>query len=334
VPWPEVEREHQWSDLLIGNGLSTHLWGRFGYRSLFTNACAAGDLDAIDRALFTRFDTENFERVLSALSTAIEVADTVGDPTDHLYERYASVKRALGEAVQVVHPLLDSVPYDIRESVRDILRDYLNVFTTSYDLLLYWCTGAGEGHVETFDGFKDRFWSNGRLEFDPTNAGINETFSTRILYLHGALHLAVNGAGVTRKRARGLWNLLEQVGLPDPNDPQERPLLITEGEAIDKQRAIQENDYLLFCQRRLRRQVAPLVVFGHSLSREDQHLIDAINRQPNRPVAVAIYDDGNTDIRARQAELRGGLKADDLFYFSSATHPLGAIEHSITLPPI
>jgi len=327
--WQAVAPAHAWSSLLVGNGFSAHLWRRFHYASLFAQACEAGHLDPADEGLFEAFQTENFERVLSALSTSITVARTLGESTDDLYERYASVQDALGGAVRHVHPRLEEVPYDTREAVRRALAGYKGIYATSYDLLLYWCMGAGSGGHESFHGFKDYFWAGGRCEFDPADTTIMEGHSARVVHLHGALHLVVNGEGVTRKRTFGGSSLLDQIGQLDPDEPQQRPLLISEGSAVDKLRAIQENDYLSFALTQLREATLPMVVFGHSLSPQDAHLIEALNRRPERPMAISIRVEDGVDVLARQAHVRHVLKARSLYFFDAATHPLGLPEHCI-----
>jgi hypothetical protein len=330
--WVDVAHKHPWNSLLLGNGFSAHLWQRFCYTSLFTEACDAGYFDELDEQLFEVFDTENFELVLSALSTSITVGKTLGDRVDHLYERYESIQHVLGQAVRDVHPALEQVPYDVRELLRRALEAYRHIFSTSYDLLLYWCMGAGSDGIESFHGFKDYFWGS-ECSFDPDDVAIADG-ATRVLNLHGALHLVVSANGVTKKRTKGMFSLLDQIGELDPTDPQRRPLLISEGSADDKLLTIQDNDYLRFGLKRLRKVKEPMVVFGHSLSEQDAHLIDALNRRTERPIAVSILVDGTTDVRARQAEIRRVLSTDDLYYFDASTHPLGDPEYRIEDDPV
>ncbi len=173
--WEDVAAEYRWRNLLVGNGLSAHVWERFHYDSLYDEACNGGFLDPDDQSLFEAFDTENFELVLSALSTSIQTLDALGEETDDLFARYNSVQVALGEAVRAVHPELMDFPDDTRAAVRAALREHHFVFTTSYDLILYWAAGYGE----TFSGFKDYFWSRG-LEFESDNVEVTGP-ATRIL---------------------------------------------------------------------------------------------------------------------------------------------------------
>jgi Domain of unknown function (DUF4917) len=133
------------------------------------------------------------------------------------------------------------------------------------------------GCGECFAPFKDHFrWGN-NCEFDPARADVFKG-EIPVYFLHGALHLVVGGRGTTWKIKRNaMQTLLDQFGQPIPGDPQARPLLVTEGSARDKLRAIEGNDYLSHALNRLREHDLPVVVFGSRLGPEDQHLVDALN---------------------------------------------------------
>jgi hypothetical protein len=90
------------------------------------------------------------------------------------------------------------------------------------------------------DRFCDCFWANGRNEFDPDDCDFFPN-ARPVYYMHGALHLIVEGSGVTRKLTKAGQTLLDQFGKPIANDPEARPLLITEASARDKVRAIEGN---------------------------------------------------------------------------------------------
>jgi hypothetical protein len=191
------------------------------------------------------------------------------------------------------------------------------IFTTSYDLLLYWAMG--------YDGywpFVDFFGGPG-CTFDVPDAIAPEVIP--VLYLHGALHLVVSGKGVTSKRVRGLNTLLGQFGRPIAGDPQARPLLVTEGTAQDKRRAIEGNHYLLALLGALGSpQVAlPTVVFGSSLSVEDDHLVEALSEHP-RPVAISMLKRPKKQLMAAQVDIWGRLNASEIYFYDASTHPLGS----------
>lgn len=283
-PWLEAAALEDWPDLLLGNGLSSHIWPAFAYDSLYDRACQANVLNQSDRRLFEMNPTVNFESVLAGLAVTIQTLETLKEPAaSRLRTRYLRVQRALGSAVRDVHIALADLPDGTREAVRDMLRDYRWVFTTSYDLVLYWCAGYGD----SFDGFVDYFFCNGRLKFHPENTVVKGEV-TCLAYLHGALHLLVDEKGVTRKRRSSAASLLEQFGSPDRDDPLARPLLIAEGNANEKSRIIKDNEYLSFGLDRLSRSKRGLVVFGLSLRDEDAHLVSALNSRPKRPIAVGL----------------------------------------------
>ena len=118
---------------------------------------------------------------------------------------------------------------------------------------------AGSG-----EGFKDYFWGE---EFDVTQTDIWGNV-TRVLYLHGGLHLYRLPSGGTYKQHVGLsGNLLDQFG----RVANRVPLFITEGSHTEKLRAIARSDYLSFALQEFARHNSSLVIFGHSLSKTDHH---------------------------------------------------------------
>jgi hypothetical protein len=303
---------------LLGNGLSINVWPRFAYRELYEHAVRGGLTDA-DRALFR--GTPNFELVLGELLRAIRICDVVGVETKPLYERYRSIQRAAGRAVREVHVNRDRVPGATRAAIREQLKQYEWVFTTSYDLLIYWSMAYPHGD---FTPFKDHFRWGGRCEFAPDRAPVFEG-DVPVYFLHGALHLVVGGSGVTWKlRRTALQTLLDQFGKPIQGDDQARPLLVTEGSARDKLQTIEGNAYLSHALGRLQRNRPPMVVFGSRLSEQDHNIVDALNLSPERPIAVSLLPSSKADLLSKQLDIYGRLKAKTLLFFDARSHPLGA----------
>lgn len=325
LSWGEVKaRYDEWSGLLLGNGLSKSVCGDFGYSSLFEKAPQDGEgaLTSDDRLLFEALGTRNFERVLAELGAAIRVADALEEPSGPYLERYQSIQRALGGAVQAVHVDYHNVPKSTLKAIGRVLQEQTYVFTTSYDLIVYWAMGAVK-----YKGLCDCFWDG--YCFDPAEPGPRDERAP-VYFMHGALHLVAMGSGLTRKRVNTtLGNLLEQFGRPLAGDEQARPLFVTEGSAQHKLVAIEENDYLSAALNQLREFKEPLVVFGSELSEQDRHLVEAINRNRDRPVAVSVHREGRSgaQIRSIKALLRSRLDTDQLVCFDAATHPLATRAH-------
>jgi hypothetical protein len=326
--WQELQAEFDgWTSLLLGNGLSRNVSGDFGYPSLFDEArrgSGSARLTKIDRRLFEALETKNFERVLADVAAAIRVAETLGQDVRPYLDRYQSIQRALGLAVKSVHVSQSSIPTRTLEGIGQVLQKQEFVFTTSYDLIVYWAMGAVR-----YAELCDCFWGENHT-FDPANSD-SPVHRTPVYFLHGALHLVVTGSGITRKLANtGLQSLLDQFGHPLDGDSQARPLLITEGSSQHKLQAIEGNDYLAHALDQLGECDLPLVVFGSDLGEQDQHLVEALNRNPDRPVAVSIRRQGKSanDIRATKAVFRSALAADPLVFFDAETHPLGQVATS------
>ncbi len=315
-------------NLLVGNGMSINVSPYFAYDSLYGEACKDfdGGLDGEDIAIFEEFDTTNFEVVLAKLRDSISLADVLGRSGKPYLKRFRSVQAALGAAVRRVHLEWTEVPSHTLTAIKEELRCYDAIFSTSYDLLTYWSIG----HDSDYEDFCDCFWANGRNEFDPDDCELFPEVQP-IYYMHGALHLIVEGSGVTRKLTKTGQTLLDQFGKPIADDPEARPLLITEASARDKLRAIEGNDYLAFAYEQLQDTTGPLVVFGHALGDQDRHLIDAINANPERPVAISMRKKSKAKLREQQSAIYGKLRAspDDIYFFNAATHPLGSSELTV-----
>jgi hypothetical protein len=323
--WEDIEDAADWRVLLLGNGLSINVWPKFDYGSLFKQAKLGDEhcrLDEVDLALFKRFETENFEVVLGSLDTAIRATTAVGQDAGALMERYESIRLSLGGAVRSVHITRAGVPDITLETIKLVMEDHESIFTTSYDLLVYWAMGFGD----KFDRLADLFWSegpHGRCEFDPEQTEVWDRW-VPVYFLHGALHLIAHGSGATRKLLRTpSETVLEQVGQPIDGDPHARLLVVSEGSSRDKLRAIQANAYLTYALGQLADCDLPLVVFGSALGDHDKHLVEAINKHPGRPVAVSVLADNDLEARILKAEICSRVSTRELYFYDARTHRLG-----------
>jgi hypothetical protein len=313
VPWPDLAGEYDWQALLLGNGLSIHVWEPFDYPSLYEQARGTG-LTAEDEALFGLHGGTNFERVLADLRVAIQVSEVLGTDRSAMEARYRSIQQALGRAIREVHLPRQEVPDRCLQGIREVLASQQVVFTTSYDLIIYWAMGYGE----TFEPFVDLFLGR-PCRFSPF---LVEAHQVPVYYLHGALHLVIEGSGQTQKLRWGDRTLLEQFGEPIPGDPEAHPLLVTEGTSADKLATIDDNAYLSHALDRLREWALPIAVFGSSLRAQDDHLVAALNENGSRPVAVSMRPNASRrELRRKQDDIYYRLNAEPLVFFDATTHP-------------
>ncbi|MGH3608054.1 MAG: DUF4917 family protein [Pseudonocardiaceae bacterium] len=325
--WENLRREHHWSGLLVGNGASRAVWNEFAYASLYATArdLAEGGLSTADRELFARLDTRNFESVLSALRTTSLVNEALNLPTEVIRERYMSIRRALANAVRTVHIPWPRVRDASLQVIRTTLLSYEWVFSTNYDLLLYWAVMSG---LPDPPDIKDFFWrrcADGEdqpwLCFVPSDVEVSGMV-TKVVYLHGGLHLYELSPSQAAKRVAGARNLLDVFYELAEDHTAAIPLFVAEGHAIDKMKAIGESPYLSFAYDRLVAHRQPLVIFGHSLGSNDQHIVDAVDGHHHLAISIRRMDEDR--IRSEKARYMQMFPGANIAFFDAASHPLGS----------
>lgn len=342
--WPDVEKSLPLEDrgLLIGNGASIAMWSEFRYASLYEMAKDTSKPDHLDDSevgVFTALETQNFELVLSALITAGKIWGIYGKPPQDINDlrtSYQRVRKSLIRAVKEVHVPFELVTEKLKDYLRQEFSKYDYVYSSNYDLLLYWSM------MNEKDRFKDFIWgndgSNPRKLFDITDTDLwdGQKPVTKVLFLHGALHLYKNADGRTFKKLSG-----DNGSLLDLFDIQGDaiPLFISEGRSRDKLSAITRNDYLSFAYERFSKHRGSLVVFGHSLTPEfDQHLLDAMRKwkrydqqrflfqqiPSKRIVAISVRPGNDPHVIIEfKSRITKVLSDYEVRFFDSRTHPLG-----------
>lgn len=280
--------------LVLGNGFSIAAHRDFAYEALVH---AGGHLSERLQHIFDQVQTSDFEAAIKSLQDAAAIASFYIDDPD-AFDRMAAdveaIKRRLVEAIAAVHP---AVATDIAEERKlacvAFLKAFLRpehpgvVFTTSYDLLLYWVAARYFGELGCHDGFggPDLRWSAERPH-------------QNLFWLHGGLHLFTTQDGIHKMRWRDV-PLIEEIqnGLRENR----LPLFVSEGDSSQKLDRIGENAYLSFARERYIAACqdgdAALLLFGSALKEQDQHILDPIGR--GRVPAVFIGINGGTQGRVR-----------------------------------
>jgi hypothetical protein len=331
--WPDVEDRADWTGLLLGNGASIAIWPQFRYSSLFEVASndVSHPLSNEDERLFEALDTENFEQVLASLKTAGIVGAALDLGVDELLEaRYRSIQRALFDAVHATHVTWDLVARNTVPALFDALTEYQYVFSTNYDLLVYWASMHKGGHR-----FKDFFWASGTT-FDASDTAIWESQEdwTRILFLHGGIHLRRLRGGGTRKVVASDGAILDQFATDYSDD--ESPLLVSEGESSDKLASITSSDYLSFAYQQFAEHEGGLVVFGQSLGDGDDHLIRPLKSWRKVPIAISMLpSDDEERLVQEQDRYRSRVSPrQSITFFDATTHPLGNADLRAQTPTV
>lgn len=290
--------------LLLGNGFSMAYDPKiFSYNALYNFVAALGD-PALTK-LFEAIKTKNFELVMGQLEMFVALLDAF-ESKEGLQERVRQaserLKQSLLDAVGSLHPEhVFKIPEEKVSRCAGFLNSYLatggSVFTTNYDLLLYWVLlrGGVPNHV---DGFgrellnpieakhgEDQEWSE--LRWGPNQERQN------IHYVHGALPFFDTGPDVVKEEYSGGAYLLENITARLQKG--EYPVFVTAGNGEEKLERIRHNRYLSFCYDSLCKTEGSLVSFGFNFGNYDLHIVDAINKaakygtgRPDRLLSVYI----------------------------------------------
>jgi hypothetical protein len=106
----------------------------FAYSSLFSSA----PLTPAAQSIFAELGTTNFEQCLECLQHAGIALRALRDPTDRVNRTYEDLRDALFEAVTTMHVPWELFPQGTHVLLVQVLKEYKAVFTTNYDLSLYW----------------------------------------------------------------------------------------------------------------------------------------------------------------------------------------------------
>lgn len=311
--WSRYAKD-DWPTLLLGNGFSMNLWAGFSYTSLYDKASFAAPAED----LFTELKTTNFEQVLECIHHARLTEEALGRSTRLTERLYKEVRDELFSEVSNSHVPWTSITKPVFDAVAKGVRAYERVFTTNYDLTLYWSLLQG---LRT-DEWADLFWNQGRV-FDPNNVDLFDPRVTAVYYLHGAIHLWQRQDGTCGKWTSAKSRLLDVLQNYTAASTKQ-PLFVSEGNSRRKLASIRRSEYLSFCLRELEDDDANTVVFGHGLGREDEHILVALNNGPKRRIAVSMYPvQRPKKLQAQKARIVAALPRQKVLFFNSRTHPLG-----------
>lgn len=324
--WNALRTSIACSGLLIGNGASMAVWHDFYYDSLFekTKSVAEKPLSQTELSVFEALGTRNFEQVLSALKTASKVNKALAISSASPRKRYYAIKEALINSMQDVHIPWRLMQAHTLQSWQDELAKYATVYCTNYDLLAPWAVMQAPKRFNDLFGVPDS-------TFELTHSATKGK-TTRVLYLHGALHLVKNQEGKARKSSGTEATLLSNFAINHSISAlDDVPLFVSESSSEDKRKSIRQSDYLSFCHEQLMNHKEALCIFGHRLGEQDQHLVHALHQAPLKTLCISIYPRSEAFIRFQKNHYTSlfAEKKLTLRFYNSKSHPLGKTSHNV-----
>lgn len=314
--------------LLLGNGFSIACRPDiFLYGKLFENADFSG-LSPYVPGLFKAFATEDFEKIIKILRDSAIAATAYGAPTsliDCLKADADGLRELLVQTIANCHP---TWPGELTEAEYKKCREFLSyfkcVYTFNYDLLLYWTQMhvSGVEQPASDDGFRkpqDNFNAD-YVTWEPS-----QSHSQNMWFLHGALHVFDTGTEVQKYT----WNntgtrLIDQIR--DAISRDFFPIFVSEGTSAEKFAHIRHSDYLSKAYRSFCEIRGTMFVLGHSLAKNDEHYLKAIEKGKLSQLYIGLHGDPMSDtnkyIVSRANALNTGRKrgpALSVSFFDSAT---------------
>jgi predicted house-cleaning noncanonical NTP pyrophosphatase (MazG superfamily) len=335
--------------LLIGNGFSiAYNPSIFSYKALSTFIEDTDDV--LLKRLFNVINTKNFEEVMQLLEVFTKFIGAFGiDPSliEKINNTAETLKKSLIEAVKALHPEhVFTISEEKSASCDRFMEYYLSnngfVFSSNYDLLLYWVLMRNKNLSNSIDNLpKDappnyiidgfgreienetsRYIPEEELEYSELRWGKHKREQT-IFYLHGTLLLFDTGTEIIKEeydKGNGDFILKR---IEKRMQDKEYPVFVTAGNAQEKLRHIMHNKYLAFCYDKLCSITGSLVTIGFSFSDNDSHIIDAINKAAkSRPrgmllsLYVGVFFDNDLQ---HMKEIEYKFKCKKIHYFNAKT---------------
>jgi Domain of unknown function (DUF4917) len=272
--------------LLLGNGFSMAYDSNiFSYNALYNFIASLNDKEL--QELFETIKTKNFELIMNQLDTfeALLVGFKANiDLIRRVQLAKSKLKQSLLDAISEMHPEhVFSVSEEKIKACSKYINDYIefggNVFTTNYDLLLYWVNMRGG--LNGSDGFgrellnPEAIKKGEEAEWSELIWGPNRE-SQNIYYVHGTLPIFDLGKEIIKEQYSNDAYLLENI--MRRMDKSQYPIFVTAGNGDEKLEHIRHNRYLTFAYDKLSEIDGSLITFGFNFGDYDMHIIEAINR--------------------------------------------------------
>lgn len=285
--------------LLLGNGFSmSYDQNIFSYNAL--SEFIDQTEDKLLKKLFGIINTRNLELIMKQLDVfyalAVEFSSDKKFAKDVINAR-ESLKTRLLDAISALHPEhVFKITEERSKKCADFLGEYLtsggHIFSTNYDLLLYWVLMQNQDKLTNFeDGFgrdlieSEEYDPDRQPEYGELEWGKNSDVQC-VHYVHGALHLFDSGVAIRKEIYDGDY-LLDNIKARI--EKKEYPIFVTAGDGRQKLEHILHNQYLDFCYKKLSSISGSLVTFGFNFGEYDEHIIDAINRAAKQSIEEKLW---------------------------------------------
>jgi hypothetical protein len=277
--------------LLLGNGFSIDY---FDYKNLLEKSGLPEGSPI--RNVFQNLETNDFEYVVRALEDAARIERSYGNlmHADQLEGDAENVRQALIHAIQETHPKnRDDLVFQY-DDVIQFLRNFAQIFSLNYDLLLYWSI-LGKG-------FTDGFGLGQKMAGGTFLGPFKEEAYCTVFNPHGGLHLFQNDVGDTFKALNDGVGVVATIS-EEIRGAKRLPLYVAEGSSKSKMKKINSVEYLRHAYKKIEESESVVFIYGHSANETDQHIYEAIFRSKTPHVYIGIHQADEQKLRAMRGQI-------------------------------
>jgi hypothetical protein len=316
IPFDEALKKSEDSKepraILLGNGFSISCNPKFDYRNLYEKSEHL--LSDQLKNLFITFDTYDFESIIEKIENAeklisvwnpqeIEIINKLNADAKHLRQIFA---KTIIDHHATYNEATSSKRFTLcgYRSCVNFLANFSQIFTTNYDLLIYWMITHEKNKQRLFpkcDGF-GRQNIQRKLIWKESSISDSKDYIQNVYYLHGALFFVSEKHLIKLDGADK--NILKIVQDRILNSG-EMPFVVFEGSTTDKLRKIENNHYLDYAYKKLKKIEGDLFIYGHALCDNDDHILQAIKQSKVKKIFIGIFnqaEEGNIKNKARILE--------------------------------
>lgn len=279
-------------NLLLGNGFSISIEQKFNYSNLLDVAVEKlpfeKKLSVTLQELFSHLKTVDFEKVLNYLNIANKINNIYQNKeiTESIENDMGIIRQAFVDGFIYTHP---RNILSISENHINFISKFDQIFTTNYDLLLYWII------MDNFKSYKNDGFGYPPVPVEPHLSHpiwLNE-LKQNTFYLHGSFHLYSSNytyKEVATNYENEYMPLLQKI--KNKIDNNEYPLIVFEGSSAEKLLTINSNPYLEYSYSMLGKIKGCLFIFGSSLNLySDKHIVDKIKLSNVEKIYIGYHND-------------------------------------------
>lgn len=284
-------------NLLLGNGFSI-AYDRtiFSYNAL--SDFVENNSNVLLKKLFKVVNNKNFEQIMLQLNISKDIIEAFNGEKSliqKIEQASDALKTSLLDAVKSLHPEhVFSIPDEKSKACAKFVQHYLDnegtIFSTNYDILLYWVLMRNK-IPNAIDGFgrdvidQSEYVPEEDVLLSELRWGNNKE-SQNIFYLHGALPLFDDGIEIIKEEYDGHY-ILENI--KTRMNKGNYPIFVTAGNGDEKLNHILHNHYLSYCYDKLSIISGSLITFGFNFGEYDEHIIKALNKAVNQDYSKKLW---------------------------------------------